>query len=128
MLPKVFSAEKLYLHAADLHESGRVEGHRVYPERARPPQGPAGGLLARRPRPRGGSRLPQRYAQRGRREGEGLLDAGAPMVWVANPAWRSVTVYRSSTDIKTLTEKDELDGQDVVPGFRCRVSAIFENL
>ena len=56
------------------------------------------------------------------------LDAGAAMVWVANPAWRSVTVYRSSTDIKTLTEKDELDGEDVVPGFRCRVGEIFESL
>jgi Uma2 family endonuclease len=56
------------------------------------------------------------------------LDAGAAMVWVVNPAWRSVTVYRSSTDIKTLTEKDELDGGDVIPGFRCRVSEIFENL
>jgi len=56
------------------------------------------------------------------------LDAGAAMVWVVNPASRSVTVYRSPTRIKTLTEKDELDGEDVVPGFRCRVSEIFENL
>jgi len=56
------------------------------------------------------------------------LDAGAAMVWVVNPARRSVTVYRNSTDIKTLTEKDKLDGEDVVPGFRCRVGEIFENL
>jgi len=56
------------------------------------------------------------------------LDAGAAMVWVVNPAWRSVTVYRGSTDIKTLTEKDDLDGEDVVPGSRCRVGEIFENL
>jgi len=56
------------------------------------------------------------------------LDAGAKMVWVVNPQWRSVTVYRSATDIKTLTENDELDGEDVVPGFRCRVSEIFGGL
>ncbi|MBM4035594.1 MAG: Uma2 family endonuclease [Planctomycetes bacterium] len=56
------------------------------------------------------------------------LDAGAAIVWVVNPASRSVTVHRSATDITTLTEKDELNGQDVVPGFRCRVSEIFENL
>ena len=56
------------------------------------------------------------------------LDAGARMVWVVNPARRTVTVYRSATDIKALTEKDELDGQDVVPGFRCRVGEIFANL
>jgi Uma2 family endonuclease len=56
------------------------------------------------------------------------LSAGAAMVWVVNPKWRSVTAYRSATDIKVFTEKDELDGQDVVPGFRCRVSDIFRNL
>jgi len=56
------------------------------------------------------------------------LDAGAGMVWVVNPQWRSVTVYRSATDIKTLTENDDLDGGDVVPGFRCRVGEIFANL
>ena len=56
------------------------------------------------------------------------LDAGASMVWVVNPRWRSVTVYRSATEIKTLTENDELDGEDVVPGFHCRVGDIFVNL
>jgi len=56
------------------------------------------------------------------------LDAGAAMVWVVSPAQRTVTVHRSPTEITTLTENDELDGQDVVPGFRCRVSDIFENL
>jgi len=38
---------------------------------------------------------------------------------------RSVTVYRSAVNIKTLTENDELSGEDVVPGFRCRVAEIF---
>ena len=53
------------------------------------------------------------------------LDASAAMVWVVNPHGRNVTVYRSSTDIKVLTENDDLDGQDVVPGFRCRVRDVF---
>jgi len=56
------------------------------------------------------------------------LAAGTTIVWVLDPAWQTVTVYRSGTDITTLTEEDELDGEDVVPGFRCRVSALFENL
>jgi Uma2 family endonuclease len=56
------------------------------------------------------------------------LDAGASMVWVVNPQWRTVTVYRSATEIKTLTENEELDGEDVVPGFHCRVGDIFVNL
>jgi len=53
------------------------------------------------------------------------LAAGASLVWVVNPAWRNVTVYRSPTDIKTLSEDAELTGEDVVPGFRCRVADIF---
>jgi Uma2 family endonuclease len=53
------------------------------------------------------------------------LEAGTVMVWVVNPAWRTVTVYRSPTDIKTLTENDDLDGQDVVPDFRCHISDLF---
>jgi len=36
-----------------------------------------------------------------------------------------VTVYRSATDTKTLAEDDDLDGQGVLPGFRCRVADIF---
>lgn len=53
------------------------------------------------------------------------LDAGAMAVWVVNPAWQSVTVYRSTTDIRVLTVNDELTGDEIVPGFRCRVGEIF---
>lgn len=53
------------------------------------------------------------------------LAAGTSMVWVVNPKRRSVSVYRSMTDVKRLSEADELDGGDVVPGFRCGVSEIF---
>ena len=53
------------------------------------------------------------------------LHTGTAMVWVVNPKWKNVTVYRSATDIKMLTENDELDGEDVVPGFRCRIGEIF---
>ena len=56
------------------------------------------------------------------------LDAGTGMVWVVNPQWRNVTAYRSSVDIKTLTENDELAGDDVVPGFRCQVQDVFVDL
>ncbi len=53
------------------------------------------------------------------------LDAGTAMVWVINPKWRNVTVYRSPTEIRTLTENDSLDGEDIVPGFRCAVGELF---
>jgi Uma2 family endonuclease len=53
------------------------------------------------------------------------LEAGARMVWVVSPKLHIVTVYRSLTDIVTLTEKDTLDGGDVVPGFSIAVAEIF---
>ncbi len=56
------------------------------------------------------------------------LDSGASMVWVVNPAWQTVTVYRSATQITTLTENDDLSGEDVIEGFACRVGDIFAQL
>jgi len=54
------------------------------------------------------------------------LAAGCLAVWVVDPRLRTVTVHRSATEITTCTEKDTLDGGDVVPGFRCPVKKIFE--
>ena len=53
------------------------------------------------------------------------LAAGARMVWVVNPRRRTVTVHRPGANPVVLRETDTLDGQDVVPGFRCAVGAIF---
>jgi Uma2 family endonuclease len=53
------------------------------------------------------------------------LNAGARVVWVVSPKLRAVTVYRSLTDIVTLTEKDTLDGGEVVPGFQFPVAEFF---
>ena len=53
------------------------------------------------------------------------LTAGARLVWTINPGRKSVTVHQASRDTFTLSEKDELDGEDIVPGFRCRLSEIF---
>jgi Uma2 family endonuclease len=55
----------------------------------------------------------------------GWLDAGTKMVVVINPRQRSATVYKSPTDITTLTGADVLDGGDVVPGFELAVQEIF---
>jgi Uma2 family endonuclease len=53
------------------------------------------------------------------------LDAGAKMVWVVDPKWRSVTVYRSSEQVKILTENEELSGEDVLEGFCRKVRDLF---
>jgi Uma2 family endonuclease len=54
------------------------------------------------------------------------LAAGARLVWVVEPRTRTVTVYRSEREIRILREGEELDGGEVVSGFRVRVGEIFE--
>jgi Uma2 family endonuclease len=53
------------------------------------------------------------------------LDAGTRLAIVVNPRQRTVTVYRSRTDIAVLTEDDTLDGGVVVPGWLLPVREIF---
>jgi len=53
------------------------------------------------------------------------LTAGVPLVWVVDPGTQRVTVYRSLQAVKVLTPDQELDGGDVLQGFRLKVSEIF---
>ena len=53
------------------------------------------------------------------------LVAGCRQVWVVSPKMRTVTIHTSQTDIVTLTEKDTLNGGEVVPGFEVSVAEIF---
>lgn len=53
------------------------------------------------------------------------LQAGTRMVLVAYPSTRSITVYRSLEQVRVLTEDDQLDGADVLPGFTCPVRQLF---
>ena len=53
------------------------------------------------------------------------IEGGARLVWVVSPKLHTITVYRSLTDIVTLTAKDILDGGEVVPGFQIDVAEIF---
>jgi len=54
-----------------------------------------------------------------------FLNAGAGAVWVLDPRRRTITVYKSSSDITILTERDVLDGGDIIPGFSCLVADVF---
>lgn len=54
------------------------------------------------------------------------LGAGVRLVWVVNPHSRLVFVHRAGGSGTILREQDELDGEDVVPGFRCRVCELFQ--
>lgn len=53
------------------------------------------------------------------------LAVGTLAVWFLAPAGRTVIGYGTNDWVQTLAEPDELDGGDVVPGFRIRVWEIF---
>ena len=52
--------------------------------------------------------------------------AGVELVWYLYPIERVVRVYTSEVDCQTLTDADELDGGDVLPGFRVSVRELFD--
>lgn len=53
------------------------------------------------------------------------LNVGVPLVWVINPDVRIVRVHRPDFTSAYLNENAELTGEDVLPGFTCRVGALF---
>jgi Uma2 family endonuclease len=56
------------------------------------------------------------------------LGAGVRSVWVVNPGNRTVTVYEPGGAARVLGEGDELDGGELVPGFRYPVARLFVRL
>lgn len=57
---------------------------------------------------------------------EEYINAGTRLVWVVYPKKLRVMVYRSLSEVKVLREEDTLSGEDVLPGFTCKVREIFE--
>lgn len=53
------------------------------------------------------------------------LDAGVALVWAINPDSRTVRIHRRDGSISRLREDGELSGEDVLPGFLCRLAKIF---
>jgi Uma2 family endonuclease len=54
--------------------------------------------------------------------------AGMRLVWFVDPRTRTVQVFTAPDRSITLTEKDTLDGGDVLPGFAIPVKRIFAGL
>jgi Uma2 family endonuclease len=54
------------------------------------------------------------------------LQASVRLVWVVIPHTRIIDVHRAEGVGTILRENDELDGEDVLPGFRCTVRELFE--
>lgn len=58
------------------------------------------------------------------------LQTGVRLVWVVDPYTQSVFVFRPATGIafQTFRDQQELQDDDVLPGFRLKVSDIFEGI
>jgi Uma2 family endonuclease len=53
------------------------------------------------------------------------LASGVRMVWIVEPEYHTVTVYRTPDEGRILHEMATLHGEDVLPGFQCRVADFF---
>jgi Uma2 family endonuclease len=53
------------------------------------------------------------------------LQAGVRLVWVVDPSAKTVAVHREGTTVRIYGEEDTLSGDDVLPGFECKVADIF---
>jgi len=51
-----------------------------------------------------------------------------PLIWVINPESRTAIVYRRDGSVSFLREAAELEGEDIVPGFRCPLREILPPL
>ncbi len=54
------------------------------------------------------------------------LRHGVHLVWVVHPDTRTVDVHLASGAVSTVRGDDALDGGDVLPGFTCSLSDIFD--
>ncbi|MBO0700947.1 MAG: Uma2 family endonuclease, partial [Zavarzinella sp.] len=54
--------------------------------------------------------------------------AGVRLVWFVNRMDRTVTVYTAPDVSETLSERETLDGGDVLPGFRLALAKLFERV
>jgi Uma2 family endonuclease len=55
-------------------------------------------------------------------------DAAIPLVWVVYPPTRRVRILRLDGSTSELGLDDELTGEDILPGFHCRVTDLFAGL
>ena len=54
------------------------------------------------------------------------LTAGVNEVWIVEPEFNIVTIYRSQTDFTVFSEGDELISETLLPGFRLKLSELFQ--
>lgn len=56
---------------------------------------------------------------------EEFLASGVRMVWIVEPEFHTVTVYRNPGEGRVLHTTAYVNGEDVLPGFQCSVADFF---
>lgn len=56
------------------------------------------------------------------------LGAGVRLVWVLYPETQRIQVHRADGTVTKLQRDDQLEGEEVIPGFRCQVTDVFRGL
>ncbi len=59
---------------------------------------------------------------------EEYLEAGVRRVWVIYPVVGKVYLYDSPTQVRILQLSDDLEGGDLIPGFRVALKTLFEGI
>jgi Uma2 family endonuclease len=118
-------------------------GYQIFPEQPNRVRKPDGSFIARgrlpddRPVP-GHARIPpdlalevvspNDLAEEVNAKVMAFLGAGVRLLWVIYPATKTIHVFRRGGGAAYLTAADELSGEDVVPGFACRVEEVFADV
>lgn len=57
-------------------------------------------------------------------------EAGVKLIWVVRPASQTVEVFRLSAGLRSqrLTVEDELEGEEVLAGFKLSLKTLFEQV
>lgn len=61
-----------------------------------------------------------------RKKAAEYLEHGVRMVWIVDPEDQTVTIYRQPGDGRLLSDDAEITGEDVLPGFLCRIGEFFK--
>lgn len=56
---------------------------------------------------------------------EEYIAAGTKLIWIVYPKQKMVHVYRRGNVIQILRESDELEGEDILPNFKVKLTEIF---
>jgi Uma2 family endonuclease len=54
-----------------------------------------------------------------------FLEAGVPLVWIVEPAFRSIVIYRKDGSVGWFREADVLSNEPALPDFSVRVGDLF---